>query len=135
MRILPTANNVIAPVQQLLIKPLPPSRLPQLSPTKAGFVSPYAATAAAKQQQVPGSPTRNMENTPPNIPRSPKKEQGAFLTQAAQSRAEPYRTRDAAEVGSQRPGYMQKGLTAEDLEKLHKPSVRRLANVTQLCRF
>jgi cell cycle protein kinase DBF2 len=131
MRLFPTATQAAPPSPT---KVLPPSRLPQLSPTKAGFGTYESATAGAQQQQTPGSPTRNKENTPPTaIPRSPKKEQATFLTQAAQSRAEPYRTRDAGELAPPRPAYVQRGLSAEDLEKLAKPSVKRLANVTQLC--
>ena len=110
----------------------PPSRLPQLSPTKAGA---GAYTAASTGPQQPGSPTRNKENNPPAVPRSPKKEQGAFMTQAAQSRAQPYRTREAQELAPPRPAYVQRGLSAEDIEKLQQVSVKRLANVTQLCKL
>jgi cell cycle protein kinase DBF2 len=95
---------------------------PQLPPTKSDFA------------QGPSSPTRksNKENTPPgmSLRSSPKKEMPAFLTQAAQSRAQPYRTN--REVDSAPPQYVSRGLTPEDLEKLKKPSVKRLANVTQL---
>jgi cell cycle protein kinase DBF2 len=123
MRLLPTTGKAVGQQPSSPTKQLPPSRLPLLSPTKVG--------AGA---QTPGSPTRNKENTPPTIPRSPKKEQGAFLTQAAQSRAQPYRTRDAAELAPPRPAYVQRGLSAEDIEKLQQPSLKRLANVTQLCK-
>jgi hypothetical protein len=92
--------------------------------------------------EMPPSPTRkgNKENTPPNVftnaqtgipqPRSPKKELGTVpaLTPAQQSRQDPYRTRD------EKPAYLQRGLAPEEMEKLAKPSVKRLANVTQLCK-
>lgn len=82
---------------------------------------------------APGSPIRksNKENTPPGA-RSAK--ETSFTNQAALSRQEPYQTRDASEVTS-RPRYnTQRGLTPEELEKLQLPKVKRLANVTQLCR-
>jgi len=83
------------------------------------------------QAAMPGSPTRksNKENTPPDLRPALKKESG-FLGHAAQSRQEIYKTREATESRTQ---YIQRGLSAEDIEKLQKPSVKRLANVTQLC--
>lgn len=80
----------------------------------------------------PGSPTRksNQENTPPGARPGTHKEAG-FLTHAAQSRQEPYRTRETE--GSQRYYPAPPRLSAEDLEKARKPAVKRLANVTQLC--
>ena len=84
------------------------------------------------QAAMPGSPTRksNKENTPPGI-RAALKKDSNFLGHAAQSRQEVYKTREAAESRTQ---YIQRGLSAEDIEKLQKPSVKRLANVTQLCK-
>ncbi|KAF2116841.1 kinase-like domain-containing protein [Lophiotrema nucula] len=79
---------------------------------------------------APGSPTRkaNKENTPPG-PRPGLQKEPSYITHAAQSRQEPYRTHDAKSTrylnGPQR-------LTPEELEKARKPSVKRLANVTQL---
>jgi hypothetical protein len=84
------------------------------------------------QAAIPGSPTRksNKENTPPGI-RPALKKDANFLGHAAQSRQEVYKTREATESRTQ---YIQRGLSAEDIEKLQKPSVKRLANVTQLCK-
>lgn len=81
---------------------------------------------------TPGSPTRksNKENTPPNARPGIQKEQ-SYLTHAAQSRQEPYRTRDAEQSTRYLNG--QTRLSAEETEKARKPSVKRLANVTQLC--
>jgi hypothetical protein len=82
----------------------------------------------------PGSPTRksNKENTPPNIRSALPKEPG-FVTHAAQSRQEPYRAREAEQQSSRYyPGPQR--LSAEELEKARKPQVKRLANVTQLCK-
>lgn len=79
---------------------------------------------------APGSPTRKQgkENTPPGI-RSSKP---ATPNQAAVSRQEPYQARDT-ESGPKARYNPQRGLTAEELEKLQLPKVKRLANVTQLC--
>jgi hypothetical protein len=110
----------------------------------------FASSKADLNGSTPSSPTRkgNKENTPPALltagvngsaaqsgipaPRSPKKELGQVpsLTPAQQSRREVYRTRE-----EKQPAYMQRGLTPEELEKLSKPAVKRLVNVTQLCRF
>jgi serine/threonine protein kinase len=81
---------------------------------------------------MPGSPTRksNKENTPPGTRPALKKE-ASFLNHAAQSRQEVYKTKEATESKTQ---YVQRGLSAEDIEKLQKASVKRLSNVTQLCK-
>jgi cell cycle protein kinase DBF2 len=83
---------------------------------------------------TPGSPTRrsNQENTPPGARPDTHKETG-YLTHAAQSRQEPYRTRGAE--GSQRYYPAPPRLSTEELEKTKKPAVKRLANVTQLCEY
>lgn len=106
------------------------------SPTRSGIpiaedryavdLPDYAAGNAA-----PGSPTRkaNKENTPPGIRPSPKKE-SSFVTQAQQSRQAAYKTQDEASAPKHT---IQRGLSPEDLEKLQKPAIKRLANVTQLC--
>jgi cell cycle protein kinase DBF2 len=82
---------------------------------------------------TPGSPTRrsNKENTPPSVRPAAQKEAN-YITHAAQSRQEPYRPRDAE--GSQRYYPTTQRLSAEELEKARKPSVKRLTNVTQLCK-
>ena len=79
----------------------------------------------------PGSPLRKSgkENTPPGF-RSPKP---PTPNQAAVSRQEPYQTRDA-DSGARARYNPQRGLTPEELEKLQSPKVKRLANVTQLCK-
>ena len=77
----------------------------------------------------PGSPTRKQgkENTPPGSrPSKPSPNQAAF------SRQEPYQARNT-ESGAKARYDTQRGLTAEELEKLQLPRVKRLANVTQLC--
>ena len=80
------------------------------------------------------SPLRksNKENTPPSG-RSGK-DGYQSTNQAALSRQEQYETRavpDAKERARYSPN---RGLTADELEKLSLPKVKRLANVTQLCK-
>lgn len=91
----------------------------------------YLQTQQAEAGASPGSPTRkgNKENTPPNQRPSPKKE-SSFISQAASSRDAIYKTREAE--NSQPSFHTQRGLSREDLDKLAKPGVKRLANVTQL---
>lgn len=81
-----------------------------------------------------GSPTRksNKENTNPGF--RPPKETSYTLTQAAKSRQEPYQSRETTEPAPRGRYNPQRGLTAEELEKLQLPKVKRLANVTQLCK-
>lgn len=89
----------------------------------------HAAAGAAS-----GSPTRkaNKENTPPE-PRPGLQKEPTFVNHAAMSRQEPYRTRDF-DTGTKTKYATGVGISAEDMEKLQKPSVKRLANVTQLCK-
>lgn len=84
---------------------------------------------------VPGSPTRksNQENTPPTRP-NVQKDVG-FVSQAAASRQDPYRTQDAQRPSSPTRQRYNTSPTQEEIEKLQKASVKRLANVTQLCMF
>ena len=81
---------------------------------------------------TPSSPTRksNKENTPPSTRPGLQKE-SSYVTHAAQSRQEPYRTREAEHSTRYLNGHQR--LSPEDLEKAKKPAVKRLANVTQLC--
>lgn len=81
----------------------------------------------------PGSPTRksNKENTPPGS-RPGLQKDTSYVTHAAQSRKEPYRPREADQSQRYYPGPQR--LSPEELEKARKPAVKRLANVTQLCR-
>ena len=85
-----------------------------------------------KSAVSPGSPLRKQgkENTPPSarLPLEPAPQHN----QAAQSRQELYQPREASSV---RKFNTQRGLTTEELEILQKPNVKRLANVTQLCKF
>lgn len=82
---------------------------------------------------APGSPKRqgngNEENAAPGSPTRPGvKTQPSYITSAQQGRQEAYRTRDE-------PKTLSRGLSPEEMEKLQKPAVKRLANVTQLCEY
>jgi cell cycle protein kinase DBF2 len=119
----------------------------QAAPTAAAIAP---AMASGISHATAGADRK--ENTPPSVatgnvspgrgaalqPSSPKKD--AFMTQAAASRAEPYRAPPVAPPASGaltggRPAYVQRGMSQDDVEKLQKPAVRRLANVTQLCKW
>lgn len=122
MKLLPTAGN--------------PSWTPKDagSPTRAGR-TPLAedktndfrnSVIIDKPVHLPGSP--NKENAPPSPNRFEKNLQ--HTSSAAASRREPYGQRGSEHSPSRA---VPRGLSADALEKLQKPSVRRLANVTQLC--
>jgi hypothetical protein len=85
-----------------------------------------------KSAVAPGSPLRKQgkENTPPS---SRQGIEPPAQSQAAISRQEPYQPRDQPQMT--RKYNTQRGLNAEELEILHKPNVKRLANVTQLCMY
>jgi cell cycle protein kinase DBF2 len=80
----------------------------------------------------PGSPLRKQgkENTPPN---SRQGLESTAQNQAAISRQERYQPREQQPQTAKKYN-TQRGLTAEELDILHKPNVKRLANVTQLCK-
>ena len=125
MRLLPTIGS-----------PSKSGRQPQTptSPSKANI---QAGEDIEHNQDLttigPSSPTRkaNKENTPPGLRPAVQKE-SSYLNHAAASRQEPYRTRDTDRSPRQHPGVQR--LSAEELEKARKPTVKRLANVTQLCK-
>jgi cell cycle protein kinase DBF2 len=87
-----------------------------------------------KSVNSPGSPLRKQgqENTPPTSRLGA--EPVVAQNQAALSRNELYQLRDQREQ-TVRKYNTQRGLTAEELEILQKPNVKRLANVTQLCTY
>ncbi|EMC94682.1 hypothetical protein BAUCODRAFT_35908 [Baudoinia panamericana UAMH 10762] len=102
------------------------------SPQKNVDFDPFAGQDA--KGGALGSPLRKQgkENTPPTH-RPQMQQTQSFINQAAERRQEPYRNR--AEEHSptrQKQGTITGALTPEDIEKLTKPAVKRLANVTQL---
>jgi cell cycle protein kinase DBF2 len=124
MRLLPTMGS---PSRSKPGTPTSPNKAKLQRGDDADYSSPDATTLS------PGSPTRksNKENTPPNARPGMQKE-SSYLTHAAQSRQEPYRSRDAEQSTRYLNG--QQRLSPDELEKARKPAVKRLANVTQLCR-
>lgn len=89
-------------------------------------------------QGVPrtGSPLRKQqgqENTPPVLPRDPFNEPTYQPSHAALSRQELYQTRSQAQP-TVRKFNTTRGLSPEERELLQKPGVKRMVNVTQLCK-
>ncbi len=109
-------------------KPLQSKQQGAVSPTRFDQ-DPFGGQDA--KGGAPGSPLRKQgkENTPPTQ-RPPLQQEKSYITQAAASRQEPYRPReDHSPTRQQQFGGR---LTQEELEKLQKPNVKRMANVTQL---
>ena len=98
------------------------------TPNKADY-DPFGGQDA--KAGAPGSPTRKngKENTPP-AHRPQLHQTGSFITQAAASRQEPYRQQEHSPTRQNKT--ISGGLSQEDIEKLQQPSIKRLANVTQL---
>jgi cell cycle protein kinase DBF2 len=132
MRLLPSSNaGTPTRVTRSQVSPTSPHKnVLSLGEDRHNLDYPNYEAAAALP---PSSPTRksNKENTPPGPGKPLLKKDTNYLTPAAQSREAPYKTKEA----EARPVYAQRGLSQEDIEKLANPSVKRLANVTQLCRF
>lgn len=122
MKLVPTAG-------QPNTKPLQSKQQGSASPLRQEQ-DPFSAIDA--KAGAPGSPTRKQgkENTPPTH-RPQAAQEKSFITQAAASRQEPYRPREDHSPTRQ-PVPFGGRLTAEELEKLQKPNVKRLGNVTQL---
>lgn len=116
-------------------------KLAPMSPTKGQPKSPSKQGLAAGDDNVSKdpfadqnsqyfgrseSPTRqsNKENAPAAGLRYGKDVQ---QNQAALSRQEPYQSTESKKT-------ITRGLTTEEMQKLQLPKVKRLANVTQLCR-
>ena len=96
-------------------------KLAPSSPTKSGF-------------GTPGSPGKGLSVLEDfNVPRLGK-ELGLNANSAAVSRMEQYQQRDNMESVRRAQNQTMRGLTPEELEKLQLPKVKRLANVTQLCK-
>lgn len=144
----PTSNHIVSPQQTPQGSPsknqFPPGahnlpdvfenamKLQPLSPTKSQPKSPSKSNLGDSNQDPftdkfarPESPTRqsNKENAPSSPTRS-----GYYQNSAAHARNELYQRTET------RRGPQTRALTAEELEKLQLPKVKRLANVTQLCK-
>ena len=91
-------------------------------------------TMLHKSAISPGSPLRKQgkENSPDGSRLA--MEMPSQQNQAAVSRHEQYQHREM-QPQTTRKFNTQRGLTVEELEILNKPNVKRLANVTQLCKL
>ncbi|KAM0722604.1 hypothetical protein Q7P37_002045 [Cladosporium fusiforme] len=121
MKLVPTQgqpNNSILQAKQQ--GPASPNKHADHDP----FVS-YDAKAGA-----PGSPTRKngQENTPPTH----RQPQNQFLADAAHHRQNVYRPREDPSPSRQKQAAFAGQPTPEEQEKLQRPTVKRMANVTQL---
>jgi hypothetical protein len=128
-------NNFASPTKsgrQQTGTPLSPVKSNALAQDESYFGNSSGAaddSMVHKSAISPGSPLRKQgkENTPPT-PRG----QDTTQNQAAISRQELYQPREQPQPTKKYN--TQRGLTAEELELLQKPNVKRLANVTQLCK-
>jgi cell cycle protein kinase DBF2 len=113
--------------------PLSPGKSNSLAADDSYFgnSSGYIDDSVIHKSAAPGSPLRKQgkENTPPS---SRQGMESVTQNQAAISRQELYQPRE--QPPTSKKYNTQRGLTAEELEILHKPNVKRLANVTQLCK-
>lgn len=146
-----TPANLSSPVKLNRVPigtPLTPGKGPNAKAVEEYFANstPNADESIIHKSAIPsGSPVRRQgkeNNTPPTTRQTdpPSLNQAAIsrdspsLNQAAISRQELYQTRELPPPPTRKYN-TQRGLTAEELEILHKPNVKRLANVTQLCEF
>lgn len=120
----------ILPGGQSNAKPLQSKQQGTASPINKAEQDPFAKQDV--KAVAPGSPLRKQgkENTPPTHRPAQQQDKG-LLTQAAASRQEPYRAREDHSPTRQ-PATFGGRLTSEEIEKLTRPNVKRLANVTQL---
>ena len=125
-----------------------PAQTPQGSPSKnrmppGAFDLPDVFSNAMKLLPTLGSPSKTprnqdhsptrkngKENTPPTRPGA---QQQDHVSQAAASRQNQYRPPQDDQPLARQRSVISGGLTQEEIEKLQKPTVKRLANVTQLC--
>lgn len=145
----PPGANSLSGLSDIFDKALKLTPVTVLSPSKAGRSQQSSPVLSPKGSNVPtnddsldgvdnsvlhknsfpisGSPTRksNKENAPPGSKQG--KEVPYLQSSAAASRQEPYQPRERKAYEAPR------GPTLEEIEKLQKPHVKRLANVTQLC--
>jgi cell cycle protein kinase DBF2 len=120
MKLVPTQGQPNNTALQAKQSPTSPDKHADYDP----FVS-YDTKAGA-----PGSPTRKtgQENTPP----SNRQPQSHFVNDAAQNRRNLYSPREDHSPTRQKQSPFTGQPTPEELEKLQRPTVKRLANVTQL---
>jgi len=114
-----------------------------LSPGKSNLLAVDGSTAIDdsilhKGPISPGSPLRKQgkENTPPPPAARFAAAEPVFQhNHAALSRHEPYQLKEQPATPVAKKFNTSRGLTPEELEILQRPTVRRLVNVTQLCKW
>lgn len=138
MKLLPTLGSSSKIPKQTTQQHSPAPLSPNKSNVQpqAQYEDPFADPAV--KASTPGSPTRksNKENTPPTSRLPLNKDKDAshpnYTSHAAASRQDPYRTRGDDHSPTRSRSVIAGGLTPEEVERLSKPAVKRLANVTQL---
>ena len=151
----PGANEVPVAIESMKLGPasvldspvklsLPQSAAAPLSPGKSNLQnidegSPSVDNSIIhKGTSSTGSPLRNQgqENTPPIHPRDAPAQPAPIYqpSHAASSRQGLYQMRERPAPTVKRFN-TQRGLTPEELEILQKPNIKRMVNVTQLCKF
>lgn len=133
---IPPGANELADVFENAVRLTPgsptKSERQQLSPHSPNKVGRQGAEQSRGDMSPPAKAVKmsNQENTPPILLR--QQEGRSTPTQAAISRQEPYQSRETSEKSRNN---VMRGLTPEELEKVQLPKVKRLANVTQLCKL
>ncbi|RDW79922.1 serine protein kinase-like protein [Coleophoma cylindrospora] len=123
--------NLDTPTKSGRGSPLSPGKSNALAVDESYFASGGDDSVLHKSAGTPGSPLRKYgkENTPPTGRQALDL---ASKSSAANIRQELYQPRDQTPPSTTRKYNTHRGLTAEELEILNKPNVKRLANVTQL---
>lgn len=126
MKLMPTAGN---PTKSTLQQLSPTSPTKGRAPLLEDQGNDFRASVLQDRNGLLGSsPSKGgKENTPPS---SRFGRDNAQVNPAAASRQDIYKPRDQIESGTKS---IPRGITPDALEKLSKPAVKRLANVTQLC--
>jgi len=124
MRLVPTAGN---PTKSTLQQFAPTS--PTKGRTTFGDDNTGDLRSSVFQDRAGLSPSKlGKENAPPTF----KAGQTFYTNPAVTSRQDVYKPREQFDSVTKS---IPRGITPEALEKLSKPSVKRLANVTQLCGY
>lgn len=119
---------------QSVIHALSPGKLNHTRPSEADFTTTTLVDESVLQKETPSTPLKHQgqENTPPTTSKHGPT-QSVQHNQAALSRQDIYTSPTRAAPPAKKFD-TSRGLTAEEREILQKPNVRRLVNVTQLCK-
>ena len=113
---------------QSVVAPLSPTKINKVQPSEPESTSPLGDESIL-QRAAPSTPLKHQgqENTPPTASKIPLQHSHAAL-----SRQDVYNSARPAHPPSKFE--TSRGLTQEERDILEKPNVRRLVNVTQLCK-